>query len=199
MVIQARTHYLILIVIGLLAGVQPGKAYPSFQEYSEKHSGRTVSCAMCHTNDSGPQGEGPGQISSLTEEQLKRLQSARSALEPGQKVESPILNKFGNQIIEALGKKKVVELQKNPEQLAAQLGNKSDLDDDGIPDSQEYLDGTDPTNRFHGHGWKLFLVNLDRYKFDVIMAAVAIFALDFGIAQVLKGNAILRKNQQQDS
>lgn len=192
----SRLSLVVLLVQTGLLVMTPCQAYPPYQEFSEKHSGKTVSCAMCHTSENGPQGEGPGQIGSLTAEELKQLQTARGALLPGQKVENPILNEFGNSIIEALGKKKVVELQKKPEELATALGSKSDLDDDGIPDSQEFLDGTDPTNRFHGDPWKLFLVNLERYKFHVIMAAIAIFALDYGIAQILKGMALLRKTKE---
>ncbi len=189
---------ILLLQAILMLSRAPCQAYPPYQEYSEKNSGKTVSCAMCHTSESGPRGEGPGQIGSLNADELKQLQNARGALAPGQKIENPILNAFGNKIIESLGKKAVVEMQKRPQDLATALGDKSDLDDDGIVDGQEYLDGTDPTNRFHGDPWKLFLVNLDRYKFHVIMAAIAIFALDYGIAQILKGMALLRKSKHEN-
>lgn len=182
-----------VIACAISSSTVPALAYPVFQEFSEKNSGRTVSCAMCHTNESGPTGDAPGQIGRLSEDERKRLQAARAQMEPGGSVDSPILNEFGNSIIKAIGRKKFLETQKNPVELANLLGNKIDLDEDGVPDGQEFLDGTDPTNKHHADPWKLFLVNLDRYKFHVIITAIAIFALDYGFANVLKGMYVLKR------
>lgn len=161
--------------------------YPEFQEFCEKRSGRNVNCAMCHTNGQGPSGSDPGQVGALTPEEMKRLATARAALDPGTPVDSPILNRFGNHIMQALGKKRVLEVRKDPATLAVLLGSKSDLDDDGIPDSKEFLDGTDPLNSNHGDPLTLLSVNLKRYAPHVLLAAVAIFFLDFGFTRVLKG------------
>lgn len=176
----------------LLSTVLPALSYPEYQAFSEKHSGRTVDCSMCHVNAAGPVGNGTGQVGTLNEEQMRRLGRARAALEPGAQIDSPILNKFGNQIIKAIGRKQFMEAKSNPEQLAKLLGDKSDLDDDGISDAQEYLDGTHPLNKLHGDPVKLFWINLNRYKIHVILTLIAVFAIEYGIAHWLKGMAVLK-------
>ncbi|HEY9788683.1 MAG TPA: hypothetical protein V6D17_25065 [Candidatus Obscuribacterales bacterium] len=183
------------LLLLLACAAQPVFSYPQFQQFSEKHSGRPVDCAMCHSNESGPQGTGEGQIGSLDAEAMKRLNKARAAMEPQSDVNSPILNSFGNEIIRTLGKRKVLECMANPAKLAEFLGEKKDLDEDGIPDGQEFLDGTDPTNKFHGDPWKLFVANLNKYKAHVILAVLAIFALDFGFAHILKGMTVAMKTR----
>lgn len=166
-------------------------AYPQFQVFSEKHSGQPANCAMCHSNGNGPTGTGPGQIDGLNKEELKRLEEARKAFKPGSTVDSPILNEFGNKIVEKLGRKEVISLIQKPETLAEKLGEEMDTDKDGIPDSEEYMDGTDPTNKFHGHPWKLFKVNFDRNKQHIALALVSIIFLNFGLGHLIKGIAIL--------
>ncbi len=162
-------------------------AYPQFQQFVEKHSHKTVNCAMCHVNENGPLGSGHGQIAALSADELKRLNFARLALTPGQDVDSPILNRFGNQIIKTVGKQKFVETIAEPAKLAEMLGDKSDLDDDGIPDSREFLDGTDPLNKLHGDPVKLFWINLSLYKMHIILAIVAVLSIDYGLAHLIKG------------
>ena len=108
-------------------------AYPEFQQFVEKNSHRTVNCAMCHISENGPVGNGEGQIGSFSAEEMKLLNKARAALAPGQDVDSPILNKFGNEIIRAVGKKDFVALKSEPAKLAVRLGEKSDLDGGGAP------------------------------------------------------------------
>lgn len=163
-------------------------AYPEYQSFVEKHSHKSVDCAMCHLNSNGPIGKEPGQIGSLSPKQFEALNAARVAIDPEMlKADSPILNRFGNSIIKTIGKKKFVQFRNDPEKLAEALGKKSDLDEDGIPDSVEYLDGTDPLNKFHGEPWKLFCVNLDRYKYHLALAALAVFFLDWGFAHLIKG------------
>lgn len=168
------------------------QAYPEYQQFVEKHSHKTVNCAMCHVHENGPTGTEKGQIGALNEEQLKLLNKARTALQPGADVDSPILNEFGNKIIEAIGKKRFVELKANPGDLAKELGETSDLDNDGIADSREFLDGTDPLNKFHGDPGKLFLVNLERYKLHVFLAVFAVLTLNYGLVHLVKGITILQ-------
>ncbi|MBX3073318.1 hypothetical protein KF913_05315 [Candidatus Obscuribacterales bacterium] len=174
-------------VIALLCWSGAGHAYPEYQQFVETHSHRTVNCAMCHVHENGPTGNEKGQLNTLNEDQLKLLNKARTALAPGADVDSPILNEFGNSIIKAIGKKKFVQLRANPKELAKELGATSDLDGDGIPDSGEYLDGTDPLNKFHGDPGKLFLVNLERYKMHVVLAVVAILSLNYGLVHLIAG------------
>lgn len=180
---------LLLAAYGL-SGNLCADAYPEYQQFVEKHSHRTINCAMCHSNENGPIGNEKGQISALSAEDLVLLNQARGALEPGMEVKSPILNEFGNSIIKALGKKQFLHYRSEPAKLAEALGNKSDLDDDGISDGQEYLDGTDPLNKFHGDPFKLFFVNLNRYKTPVALTIVAVLTLNFGLLNLIKGITI---------
>lgn len=170
----------------------PGIAYPEFQQFVELHSHRTVNCAMCHTNENGPVGDGQGQIGSLTPDEMKRLNAARASLEPGQEVDSPILNRFGNEIVKAIGKKKFVQIKTDPARLAEALPAKSDIDGDGIPDAKEYLDGTDPLNKFHGDAGKLFLINLIRFKLHIVLAIVAVLSVNYGLLHLIKAISILQ-------
>lgn len=197
---RVRSINVVFISLIAAAALAPAAlAYPEFQQYSEEHSGRTVNCAMCHVNAHGPSGSEPGQVGSLNPEEMKRLAAARAALEPGQKVDSPILNRFGNHIMQTLGKKKVLEARKDPAQLAASLGNESDLDEDGIADSKEFLDGTDPLNAGHGDPVSLLFINLKRFAPHVMLAAAAIFLLDFGFTRVLKGFQLKARRSSAES
>ncbi|MBU6454898.1 MAG: hypothetical protein KGS72_24225 [Cyanobacteria bacterium REEB67] len=118
---------------------------------------------------------------------MEQLNKARAALEPGNTVDNPILNKFGNAIVHQIGLKKVLELSTDPVKLPQALDPKSDLDDDGIADGQEYLDGTDPLNKYHGDAMKLFFINLGRSKYQLLLAAAAVFLLGYGLTHLLKG------------
>lgn len=171
-------------------------AYPEFQTFAEKHSGRPTNCAMCHVSPDGPIGDGDGQIGSLSESEMVRLNKARAALQPGEDVDSPILNEFGNHIIKALGKLKVLELRNDPARLVEELGTKSDLDGDGIPDSREYADGTDPLNKFHGEPWLLFVNNLSREKVHVLLSLAATVAVVFGLSNFIRGINLLLERRR---
>lgn len=184
----------LLSVIGILTFVLPAAAYPVFQEWSQKNSGRAVDCAMCHTNPHGPSGTGDGQLGSLTDEQLEQLNEARGALEAGRNVDNPVLNEFGNHIIEVMGRSGFLRLMNDPGRLVSELGTNYDLDDDGIPDSVEYEDGTDPLNRHHGDPFKLFVVNLNRSKFEIGLAALSVFAILYGLYHFLRGAAYVSAN-----
>lgn len=176
--------------------VTDANAYPEFQQFVEKHSGKSVNCALCHSNGNGPVGKESGQIGGLNEKEIQTLNSARTALEPNMlKADSPILNKFGNSIIRSIGKKKFLENRSYPEKLAEQIDKKTDTDEDGIPDAEEYLDGTDPTNNAHGDPLKLLLVNFNRYKSHLLLAGFAVFLLDWGFAHIIK--AFYRKSSPQ--
>ena len=180
--------YLMLASLPLFMSASPASAYPEYQQFVEKHSGKSVNCALCHTNSNGPTGKEEGQVGALNEKDMQALNSARAAVDPGMlKEDSPILNRFGNSIIRTLGKRKFVQLRTEPEKLAEALDKKSDLDEDGIPDAQEFLDGTDPTNKYHGDPLKLFMINIDRNKTHLALAALAVFLLDWGFAHLIRG------------
>lgn len=161
-------------------------AYPQFQEFVMKHSRRATNCSMCHANDNGPIGNAPGQMGSLNKEELAELAKERSAMLPGQNVNSPLLNKFGNHIIETIGRAKFLQIIANPAQLAPALGDKSDLDGDGIPDSVEFLEGTDPLSKYNGDPWRLFCINLQRNWADELLTVLAALSLTYGISHYLK-------------
>ena len=178
---------LALAALALPVSAGAAHAYPEFQKFVQASSGRAVNCAMCHTSPDGPDGAGFGQIGSLTPDELGRLNRARAAFEPGQEVESPILNRFGNHVVRTIGKTRFLEMRSRPAELAAALGAASDLDGDGIPDSREYLDGTHPLKRTDGNPWLLFVNNLVRYRFHVVMIVIATALTIYGLANLLRG------------
>lgn len=176
-----------LAILVALAAPRAALAYPEFEVWVEEHSGRYVNCALCHSHPDGPEGVKPGQIRSLDREALERLNRARSAFEPGQEVDSPILNDFGDHIMEELGKRRFLEIRTtNPGELADALGYESDLDGDGIPDAIEYREGTHPLDARHGAPWRLLGRNLARHWFDILMIALAtVFGL-YGLNHLLE-------------
>lgn len=191
-----RSAFSLCVCIGYLAPV--AVAYPEFQTYAEKNSARNVNCAMCHTHDNGPTGTDSGQVGGLTSEQMQKLQQARKAMEPGQDVHSPILNKFGNAIVKAIGRRQFLEMRNDPAKLTAALGT-SDLDEDGIPDGKEFAQGTDALNPHHGDPWELFLQNLQKHAPHVGLALLAILLLDYGFVHLLKGMGLTyRKHHPRD-
>jgi hypothetical protein len=175
------------ILLGLLlASAQPALAYPEFEVWIEKNSGRYVDCAMCHSHPEGPEGVKAGQIRSLSPEQLERLNQARAVFEPGVLIDNPVLNAFGDRIMERLGKKKFLEIRTTgPGELVELYGMDSDLDGDGIPDMREYAEGTSPVDSRSGDPWSLFTTNLQRYWFDIVMIVLATLAGLFGLNRVL--------------
>jgi hypothetical protein len=176
----------LMVAIALCGSALPAVAYPEFQAFAEKKSGRAVDCAMCHVNEHGPVGDEDGQIGRLSPEELQSLNEARGAMEPGTNVTNPILNEFGNALVKSIGMKKVLEAKSAPEKLPQFLGNSQDTDHDGIPDGTEFLNGTDPANPFHGDPWKLLVNNLAKYKGQVALACAAVFLLDFGFVNLIK-------------
>jgi hypothetical protein len=170
----------------LMAGARV-QAYPEFQQYIVKRSGRPVNCAYCHPNADGPEGTAAGQIGHLTTAEQAELVRARGAFEPGQKVNSPILNGFGNHIINTLGKRRFLETRLTPAQLAEALPKDNDLDQDGIPDVQEYLAGTHPLLRSDGHPWLLFRSNFAQSSGQILLTLVATVLGLWGLGHWLHG------------
>ena len=160
-------------------------AHPEFQRYSKEVSGRPINCAMCHGHSDGPNGLKPGQIGSLNQEGLNTLGLARQAFKPGSGIKSPILNEFGNSLLDDLGKEKIMALKQNPELLAQAMSPTSDLDGDGISDVEEFLDGTNPVNPLDGNPWKLFKNNLKKNRFHILMIVLATGMGMYGLQNVL--------------
>ena len=142
---------------------------------------------MCHINPAGPVGTEFGQIGRLDAQGLIRLNQARAALAPGQIVDSPVLNAFGNRIEQALGMRKVLALRQNPAGLAPALGFVSDLDKDGIPDAQEYLDGTNPLDPESGRPTLLLVHNLARNGLALLLTTLILGVLLFGLLKLRAG------------
>jgi hypothetical protein len=166
-----------------------GFAYPEFQSFIVTNSSRPVNCAMCHSHADGPEGTAPGQLGRLSAADLERLGRARAAFTPGQTVDSPILNAFGNHIIQSIGKTRFLELRLAPGELAAALPPDSDLDHDGIPDAREYLEGTHPVNRNDGNPWLLFRHNFRENLTILGLTLAATLAGMWGLSHLLHGFA----------
>ncbi len=173
-------------------------AYPEFERFVVKHSGRKINCALCHMHGDGPEGTAPGQIGRLTPAEQERLGRARAAFLPGQKLENPILNKFGNHIMECIGKRKFLELKLAPEKLSQVLPQNSDLDGDGIPDVREYLDGTHPLKANDGRPWLLFKSNLSKNLTQVALTLAATIAGLWGLSQLLHGFAAATRTHKEE-
>jgi hypothetical protein len=180
----------IAIAFGAIALSPAAAAHSEFQAFVRKNSGRPVDCAMCHVHSNGPEGTGPGQIGSLTPEEMTRLNRARAAFDPGANVDSPILNEFGDLLLQRIGKKRILELRSAPAELAHELGFESDLDQDGVPDAREYLDGTHPLIASDGDPWTLFLHNLRRHGFHLVMICIATAVTLYGLVNLLHGFAV---------
>lgn len=178
--------------------ISPVWAYPDFQAFIKKNSGRSVDCAFCHVNSNGPEGNGPGQLGSLTPEEFDRLNFARGAFDPGRNVNSPILNAFGNRIIHELGKKKFLEIKNNPVGLAKALDPKVDLDGDGIPDVQEFLDGTHPLKNTDGNPWWLFWANFQKNRMHIFLLFFATLFGLYGLNNLLGGFARLFEGDEEE-
>lgn len=166
---------------------QQAFAYPEFQKYVQQNSGRNVNCAMCHAHPDGPEGLKAGQIGSLSPQEIDLLSRARAAFEPGQKVQNPLLNAFGNDIVKRLGKSQFLLLRQDPKKLAESLGRDSDLDGDSICDADEYLAGTLPLDPNHGDPVRLFIANLRRSFLQIVMVGLATVLGVYGLHEIVRG------------
>jgi hypothetical protein len=179
----------IIVALAWFAATGSTQAYPEFQQFIVKQSGRKVNCAFCHAHADGPEGTAPGQIGHLTGAEQAELVRARGAFEPGQKINSPILNAFGNHIINSLGKKRFLEIRLAPAQLAEALPKDSDLDGDGIPDAQEYLAGTHPLLKSDGQPWLLLRANFAHNSTQILLTLAATVIGLWGLGHLLRGFA----------
>ncbi|MHB9025122.1 MAG: thrombospondin type 3 repeat-containing protein [Armatimonadota bacterium] len=170
-------------------------AFPEYQAFIKEHSGQPVNCAFCHTHSDGPDGMDRGQLGRLTPDELARVNQSRGALAPGPVIDNPILNDFGDQMVAAVGMQNVLDFKQTPAGLAAALGKHSDLDGDGIPDAREYLDGTNPLDRFHGQPGRLFVNNLWRYKERLVLASLLVGLLLFGLVNLLRGASLTKPTE----
>lgn len=184
------------LIAALVFSASGATANPEFQKFVASHSGRPVNCAMCHAHHDGPEGTAPGQIGRLSAEEFLQLGRARAAFEPGGNVRSPILNEFGNHIINSIGKKTFLELRVAPAQLAELLPRDGDLDGDGIPDGREYLDGTHPLDRNDGQPWLLFKNNFARNLVQILLTLAATVAGMYGLTHLLQGFAAATRAQE---
>jgi hypothetical protein len=191
-------HALTLLFFPLLvAGT--AQAYPEFEQYVDQTSGRYVNCSLCHAHPEGPEGVKPGQIGSLTPQQMDELNRGRAAFEPGQEIDNPILNEFGNDIIRQLGKTQFLQFRTQPEALAGALDPTSDLDGDSISDVDEFLAGTHPLDPRHGEPMKLFAHYLRERWVHVALLIVATVLGLYGISGFLHGFEVrMRAAQDED-
>jgi hypothetical protein len=166
-----------------------GRAYPEFQQHIVKSTRRPVNCALCHTHTDGPEGTAPGQIGHLTAAQQAELGRARAAFEPNAKPNSPILNAFGNHIINSIGKKKFLEVRLAPAQLPELLPKDSDLDRDGIIDTTELTLGTHPLIKSDGAPWLLFKASFLGNIPQILLALAATVVGLWGLGHLLHGFA----------
>jgi hypothetical protein len=187
--IPCRTVPIVAVLVGLCLAPRL-HAYVEYQTFIVTNSGRPVNCSMCHTHHDGPEGTAPGQIGRLSAVELEQLGRARGAFLPGTDIENPILNEFGNHIVRAIGRTKVLELRLNPAALADVLPQDHDLDGDGIPDVREYLEGTHPVNPRDGNPWLLFRNNFRRHLPSILLTLVATALGLYGLGYLLHGFAI---------
>ena len=141
-------------------------AFNEFQSFIELKSKKQLNCAYCHNHTNGPEGNEPGQLGSLSEEQ-KQLTAYNQFLSANKElVNSPILNEFGNYLVKKLGYDTIVKAQDDPNKIVEVL-KESDLDHDDINDSEELLDGTLPNDPLDGNPFKLFVSNIKKKWIEI--------------------------------
>jgi len=179
-------------------GTLPLRGHPEFQQHIVKSTGRPVNCAFCHTHADGPEGTAPGQIGHLTLAQQNELGRARAAFEPNAKPNSPILNAFGNHLINSIGKRKFLETRLVPGELPALLPKESDLDGDGISDATELAMGTHPLLKSDGDPWLLFKAGFAANLSQILLALAATVLGLRGLKHLLKGFAAATVEEKAD-
>lgn len=187
---HATRHSTALVAAAvLLFAAAPVGAYPEFQQHIVKATARPVNCALCHMHSDGPEGAAPGQIGHLTQAQQTELGRARAAFLPGAKPNNPLLNAFGNHIINSIGKTKFLEVRLAPQQLPDLLPKDSDLDGDGISDATELAMGTHPLLKSDGDPALLFKSNFRTNLTQIILAFGATVVGLWGLGHLLRGFA----------
>ena len=160
-------------------------AFNEFQTYIEQKSKKQLNCAYCHNHVNGPEGNEPGQLGSLNDEQ-KQLTTYNQFLGANKElVDSPILNEFGNYLVKKLGYEEIINAQEEPNKLVDKLKD-FDLDQDGIKDSEELLDGTLPNDPLDGNPFKLFKNNLKKKRIEICFQVVAIVLLIISLFKLKK-------------
>jgi hypothetical protein len=192
------SHRAWIRIVPIVAACASLNAYPEFQQFVAKQSGRVVNCALCHAHADGPEGTAPGQIGHLTPAEQGELGRARAAFAPGAKPHSPILNAFGNHIIDTLGKKRFLELRLAPAQLAEALPKDSDLDQDGLPDVREFLEGTHPLLKSDGNPMALLRINFGRNLPQIALTLAATVSGLWGLGHLLRGFAAATRRKHSD-
>ena len=178
---------IIVLTIIFLFFTPNAYAFNEFQNFIEQKSKKQLNCTYCHNHINGPEGREPGQLDTLTEEE-KQLTAYNQFLNANKElVNSPILNEFGNYLVKKIGYEAIVNAQNDPNQLIDKLKD-SDLDQDGISDSEELTDGTLPSDPFDGHPFKLFINNLKKNLLEIIFQIVAILLFVFSLIKILKRN-----------
>ena len=151
-------------------------AFSEFQSYIEQKSKKQLNCAYCHNHVNGPNGNEAGQLGLLSEEE-KQLTAYNQFLQGNKElINSPILNEFGNYLVKKSGYEEIVNAQEEPDRLIDKLKD-SDLDQDGIKDSEELLDGTLPNDPLDGNPLKLFINNIKKKWTEICFQGIAIMLL----------------------
>lgn len=160
-------------------------AFNEFQTFIEYNSKKQLNCAYCHSNVNGPEGKEKGQLDSLSEEE-KQLTAYNQFLKANKEfINSPILNEFGNYLVKKLGYETIVQAQEDPKIIVDKLRD-SDLDKDGITDSEEFLDGTLPNDTLDGNPFKLFMYNIKKKWIEICFQTLAVVLLIISLFK-LKG------------
>lgn len=173
-------------------------AYPEFQQHILKTTGRPVNCALCHTHSDGPEGAAPGQIGKLTAAEQAELGRARAAFNPGANPQSPILNAFGNHLIQITGKTAFLELRLTPGELPGKLPQDSDMDHDGITDVVELAGGTHPLIASDGNPWLLFKAGFAENLGQILLMLAATVSGLWGLKHLLTGFATATQAEEHD-
>ena len=167
---------ILTILVFLCMNMSNAFAFNEFQSFIEQKSKKQLNCAYCHLHTNGPEGNGAGQLGSLSEEE-KQLTAYNQFLKANKEfVNSPILNEFGNYLVKQLGYETIAEAEADPNIIVEKLKD-FDLDKDGISDSEEFLDGTLPNDSLDGNPFKLFINNTKKKCFEICFQILALVLL----------------------